>query len=374
MKEYQAVDYVKKKRIHSGKRAQLWLVQEKRTGQECLLRELDGESPLYARLAQLDLAGLPQLYCVDMQAGKTRVVEEYLSGQTMADYLEHSGLMTEAQVRDLALVLCDILMQLHANHIIHRDIKPENIFLTNAGEYKLIDFDAARVWKEKQDSDTVCIGTRHYAAPEQYGSQQTDARSDIYSLGVTLRQLLGSGDARPVFLEILAKCTEFDAARRFQSIRELKKALDGTAEPIGKWTFYYHVYRLRWVIFGIGLLLQLVMLARGDQWKTRIPLFLSLPLIIAFLVHRFRKQQKDFRELKQVIPFIDQSAAIKAWKVLYWWLEYVVLWFFGMACFLGGVRITEDPTVVMLISIVLPPVLSVFTVKWRILREYMKRQ
>ena len=116
------------------------------------------------------------------------------------------------------------------------------------------------------------------------------------------------------------------------------------------------------------------MLARGDQWKTRIPLFLSLPLIIAFLVHRFRKQQKDFRELKQVIPFIDQSAAIKAWKVLYWWLEYVVLWFFGMACFLGGVRITEDPTVVMLISIVLPPVLSVFTVKWRILREYMKRQ
>ena len=309
-----------------------------------------------------------------MQAGKTRVVEEYLSGQTMADYLEHSGLMTEAQVRDLALVLCDILMQLHANHIIHRDIKPENIFLTNAGEYKLIDFDAARVWKEKQDSDTVCIGTRHYAAPEQYGSQQTDARSDIYSLGVTLRQLLGSGDARPVFLEILVKCTEFDAARRFQSIRELKKALDGTAEPIGKWTFYYHVYRLRWVILGIGLLLQLVMLARGDQWKTRIPLFLSLPLIIAFLVHRFRKQQKDFRELKQVIPFIDQSAAIKAWKVLYWWLEYVVLWFFGMACFLGGVRITEDPTVVMLISIVLPPVLSVFTVKWRILREYMKRQ
>ena len=190
MKGYQAADYVKKKLMHSGKRAQLWLVQDKLTGRECLLRELEGESTLYARLVQLDLTGLPQIYCVGTQAGKTCVVEEYLSGQTMADYLEHSGLMTEAQVRDMALVLCDILMQLHANHIIHRDIKPENIFLTDAGEYKLIDFDAARVWKEKQDSDTVCIGTRHYAAPEQYGSQQTDARSDIYSLGVVFYQML----------------------------------------------------------------------------------------------------------------------------------------------------------------------------------------
>ena len=155
-------------------------------------------------------------------------------------------------------------MQLHANHIIHRDIKPENIFLTDAGEYKLIDFDAARVWKEKQDSDTVCIGTRHYAAPEQYGSQQTDARSDIYSLGVTLRQLLGSGDAQPVFLEILAKCTEFDAARRFQSCQELKKALQGTDIPIARWECCYHVYHIRWLILAICLIM--IILAWQAIW------------------------------------------------------------------------------------------------------------
>jgi hypothetical protein len=373
MKGYQAADYVKKKLMHSGKRAQLWLVQDKLTGRECLLRELEGESTLYARLVQLDLTGLPQIYCVGTQAGKTCVVEEYLSGQTMADYLEHSGLMTEAQVRDMALVLCDILMQLHANHIIHRDIKPENIFLTDAGEYKLIDFDAARVWKEKQDSDTVCIGTRHYAAPEQYGSQQTDGRSDIYSLGVTLRQLLGSSEVRPVFLEILAKCTEFDAARRFQSCQELKKALQGTDIPIARWECCYHVYHIRWLILVICLIMIILAWQGGDTWKDGIPYPWGMIILPSLCAAKIYWQRRQFFLLKDLLRFLPRRGTVPRWKRFIWWLVYVPFWLFALLGFLAGMQCIPEQFVVVA-AFILSFLLTWFTVRWRVAKSDLKNE
>ena len=125
------------------------------------------------------------------------------------------------------LQLCDGLIMLHRKGIIHRDIKPSNIILQAVGGHdfvRLIDYDAARIVKEEQKEDTRLLGTKGYAPPEQYGYGQTDQRSDIYSLGITFKEMLGenyNGWLRP----ILQKCTEVDARSRYQTVADLKKAL-----------------------------------------------------------------------------------------------------------------------------------------------------
>ena len=88
--------------------------------------------------------------------------------------------------------LCDILAYLHRQTppIIYRDMKPANIMLTPEGEIKLIDFGIARQYKEGKLADTMVLGTPGYASPEHMGSRQTDARSDIFTLGMTMHHFL----------------------------------------------------------------------------------------------------------------------------------------------------------------------------------------
>ena len=186
--------FEKIKLLHQGNKAELWLVMEKKTKKVYLQRELKGDPSLYQQLQQLDAEGVPRIRAISQQNGRLCIVEEYLQGQNLEEYCLANGRLSEDQVCDIALEVCRILERLHAHQIVHRDIKPANIFMTDDGRIRLIDFDAARIQKEDTTRDTVCRGTRHFAAPEQYGSAQTDGRSDIYALGVTMRVLLGGDD------------------------------------------------------------------------------------------------------------------------------------------------------------------------------------
>ena len=84
--------------------------------------------------------------------------------------------------------------------IIFRDMKPSNVMVTNAGLVKLIDFGIARTYKAGKKRDTVAMGSENYAAPEQWGKGQTDARSDVYALGATMYHLLANMAPTPAFL------------------------------------------------------------------------------------------------------------------------------------------------------------------------------
>lgn len=137
--------------------------------------------------------------------------------------------------------ICDVLHYLHSqepNPIIFRDIKPSNIMIDKKGNLKLIDFGIAREFKEEALTDTVSIGTRGYAAPEQYGLGQTNACSDIYSLGATVYHLLtGKSPTEapfemkmlrsldPSFSEaveyIVFKCTRPNPQERYQSVLDI---------------------------------------------------------------------------------------------------------------------------------------------------------
>jgi serine/threonine protein kinase len=155
-------------------------------------------------------------------AGEDRwyLVMDYIEGQTLKDLLVRRGPIPENEVLDWARQLCEILDYLHNQKppIIFRDLKPVNIMLTPDGKIKLIDFGIARNFSPGLTTDTSAYGSPGYSPPEQHGQQQTDARSDIYSLGATLYYLLTGIDPskRPFFFEppskVVSVSTEFESA------------------------------------------------------------------------------------------------------------------------------------------------------------------
>ena len=121
--------------------------------------------------------------------------------------------------------ICSGISILHNAGIIHRDIKPSNLILGDDGHIKIIDFDAARIKKPNADKDTAFIGTDGFAPPEQYGFMQTDERSDIYSLGVTMKLLLRDRYEHSPYRRVAEKCMRFNPEQRYSSVEQVKRAL-----------------------------------------------------------------------------------------------------------------------------------------------------
>lgn len=130
--------------------------------------------------------------------------------------------------------MCRVLDYLHRQQppVIHRDIKPQNIIIDRDGCCRLIDLGTARRFRSEQAGDTVLMGTEATAPPEQFGYRQTDQRSDIYSVGMLLRFMLG-GSLEPLprhrsyggLAHIARRCTAFDPRRRYPSAPALLRAL-----------------------------------------------------------------------------------------------------------------------------------------------------
>jgi len=198
-------------------------------------------------LKKLEHPALPRLFDILEQDGKLYMISDYIDGMSLDKKLEAEGKIAEEIVADWAVQLCKALKYLHSlepNPIIYRDMKPSNIILTGNGNLKLIDFGIAREYKSQSEGDTVYIGTRGYAAPEQFGTGQTSAASDIYSLGITLHHLLtGKNPAEPPFgnkpiryfdstlslemEEIIQKCSMENASDRYRSVSELLDEFEG---------------------------------------------------------------------------------------------------------------------------------------------------
>jgi serine/threonine protein kinase len=194
----------------------------------------DGEPSCYERLMSLKHANLPRVISCEQAELKTVLIEEYIAGPDLAEFLLKNGKLGEKEAVSVLLQLCDVLSLLHKNGIIHRDIKPSNIILAEGNIVKLIDFDAARIVKDSGDRDTRALGTRGYASPEQYGFSQTDKRTDIYALGVTAIELLGGDDYRGKYRNVLDKCMEIDPKRRYKGCEQLRKALLRARHPYNR--------------------------------------------------------------------------------------------------------------------------------------------
>ena len=137
---------------------------------------------------------LPRIYDHFVADGRWYIIMDFIDGETLEELLLKAtgGHFRVERVLEIGISLCEVLDYLHSQlpPVIFRDLKPANIMLTPGGSLYLIDFGVARRFKLGKVRDTIPFGSPGYAAPEQYGSAQTTPQSDIYSLGVTLYQML----------------------------------------------------------------------------------------------------------------------------------------------------------------------------------------
>jgi serine/threonine protein kinase len=194
----------------------------------------------------LDHPNLPAFNGFFLENQRYFLVMEYIDGMTLEELLDRNrGPFSERRVLGWARQLCDVLEYLHSQNppIIFRDMKPNNIMLTRNGNIKLIDFGIARFFRPTGTHDTQNLGTPGFAPPEQYGGSQTDTRSDIYSLAMTLFLLLTNTlsehefclkniranypNISPVVARALEKATSYEPEDRYNSVAEFRSALLG---------------------------------------------------------------------------------------------------------------------------------------------------
>ena len=222
--EYQLVKVLK--RSDDGDVFQL---RHKELGRDIIRINHTGSADVYNLLRRYSHRNIARIYEVHTSGSSVTVLEEYIDGMTVGEVLQ-TGLYTENGVRKIAVQLCDALEFVHSIGIVHRDIKPENIIITSDGTVKLIDWNAARIYKKYISSDTTTMGTTGYAAPEQYGITQSDARADIYSVGILMNVMLtGEHPSKKMCTGSLAKvikrCTDIQPDRRYQTAAELRKQI-----------------------------------------------------------------------------------------------------------------------------------------------------
>lgn len=243
---------------------------------EVIVNSLVAEANL---MKKLDHPALPRIVDIIDNGETIYVVMDYIEGESLDKILKEYGPQPQDVVIEWAKQLCDALGYLHSQKppIIYRDMKPANIMLKPEGNLKVIDFGIAREYKETNLSDTTVMGTNGYAPPEQHGSRQTDARSDIYALGMTIHHLLTGADPRPAdymyapirqwnphlssgLERVVDKCTALDPADRYQSCNELMYALEHYEEED---TAYKRKQKKKLRTFIMSAAMTVIMLGAG---------------------------------------------------------------------------------------------------------------
>ena len=174
------------------------------------------------------------------------VVYDFVPGRTLSKVIETDGPLTPESTISLGIELCEAAEELHRHGIVHRDISPNNIVVAADGAH-LIDLGIARMRVEGASKDTTSLGTWGFASPEQYGFAQTDARSDVYSIGrvlgfaltgirpddetyeQALKAILEHAPAKLV--HAITRACSFEPSARFQSATEMAEALAGSSQP-----------------------------------------------------------------------------------------------------------------------------------------------
>lgn len=247
------------KLIGQGGMSKVYLAMDKRLNKQWAVKEVqkntrDKNNYIVVQSAiaeanlmkRLDHPALPRIVDIIEKEDLIYVIMDYVEGESLDKILDNYGAQPQDMVIEWAKQLCNVLDYLHncVPPIIYRDMKPANIVLQPNGNIKLLDFGIAREYKEQNLQDTVSLGTKGYAAPEQFGGHgQTDARTDIYCLGVTLYHLVtGQNPSEPPyqlypirywnpalsggFEKVIQTCTQLNPEDRYQSSAELLYAIE----------------------------------------------------------------------------------------------------------------------------------------------------
>ena len=207
----------------------IYLVKHNPSGMICVRKDLAIYNiSIYKYLKDNPIPGIPKIFAIKETDGILSIIEEYISGETLAEHLERHSTISEKECRNIILSICDILNTLHNSNppIVHRDIKPSNIMITTDGRVMLLDFNAAKHPDNTQSSDTTLLGTQGYAAPEQYGFGSSTPKTDIYAIGMLLKRIIECNPHLAAsFSRIADRCTRLDPSDRYQSIYSLQTAI-----------------------------------------------------------------------------------------------------------------------------------------------------
>ncbi len=225
--------------LASSDSKEIYLLASRETNEQVILRRLppgQGETNQaeYSLLSSLDYPHIPQAVELFEEEGFSYLIRSYIEGVSLHQWIAARGVASEHEAIGILVRLCDLLTYLHTRRppVIHRDIKPQNVIIAPDGTVFLIDFEIARKFDPLAVRDTIFMGTSATAPPEQYGYGQTDARSDIYSLGILLIFLCTGRFERAALTEmpprlrkIAQTCTQFAPRDRYASTAQLKRAL-----------------------------------------------------------------------------------------------------------------------------------------------------
>ena len=239
--------------LKTGNPIAVKVLKEEFLDNEELVRRFKNESKA---ISILDHPNIVKVYDVSVTDKLQYIVMEYVDGITLKEYLrQRGGALTWKEAVYFASQVLSALQHAHAKGIIHRDVKPQNIMLLANGSIKMMDFGIARFSRaQSQTVSDKAIGSVHYISPEQAKGERTDARTDIYSVGVMLYEMLSgklpfdgdgavsiaimqiSDKARPLaevapdvpegIRQITEKAMEKDPAKRFQSAAEMLDAIE----------------------------------------------------------------------------------------------------------------------------------------------------
>ena len=205
-------------------------------------------------IASLSHPAIPHIYDYFTHNDRAYLVLEYINGENLEEILQKTqGFLPEEQVLAWAIELCDVLHYLHTRQpapVIFRDMKPSNVMITQSGKIMVVDFGIAKIFQTGQKG--TMIGTEGYAPPEQYRGEATP-QVDVYAVGATLHHLLTGRDPRmeppfsfherpvrqinpnvsPELEAIVHRAVEYEPAKRFQSVLEMKESLLAVARKTG---------------------------------------------------------------------------------------------------------------------------------------------
>ncbi len=240
------------RKIGSGGTAEVFLAEHVALGNAWAVKMLavsDGTLDEHLKeagiLKRLNHPMLPRIADIIRTGSHICIVMDYLRGQNLLERLDAGGRIRESEVRAWMIQLCELLAYLHGQKpepVIYRDLKPSNLLADEQGHLKLVDFGTARTYRDGGDGDTAYIGTQGYAAPEQYGINQSDGRTDLYNLGMTMFHLLTGthpitiphgdlGDCMrdagvsPELVAVIRTCVQLSPANRYQRAEACRDAL-----------------------------------------------------------------------------------------------------------------------------------------------------
>jgi serine/threonine protein kinase len=236
---------------------------------------------------------------------------EYVEGEDLKAFIRRAGHITTSKAIAIAAQISEGLSEAHRLGVVHRDLKPQNVMIDAEGNVRIMDFGLARfVEGEGVTGSGVMLGTPEYMSPEQVELKDVDSRSDLYSLGVIMFEMvtgrvpfegetplsiaikhksekpLDTREINPLvpesFAKVILKCLEKDPARRFQSADELGQALDRIRQELPT--------AIREISKGESLGTREITV-RVRLWKALIPAVLVLAALALFVVRPFRSDR-----------------------------------------------------------------------------------